>query len=40
MRLKSTLFYKKMKLGSVLNAYEFKNTKTSSGAGRKLVIIW
>ena len=27
--LKSTLFYKKMKVGNVLNAREFKNTETS-----------
>ena len=39
MCLKSTLFYKKLKLGNVLNASEFKNTKTSSGAGWKLVIV-
>ena len=29
----------KMKLGSVLDASEFKNTKTSSGARWKLVIV-
>ena len=32
MCLKSTLFYKKMKFGNVLNASEFKSTKNSSGA--------